>query len=158
MSFQNVDWDGEGTILADGVASSPQVLPCWNMQRRPRRRLAIHKTYLHGQHSFSTSCRLPVDLALLQIVGGLHLAGPELQNRIEPTIKFLSESLKPSPTYVLPMHCTGFNAKVKLEEALGEGCVPAGVGIKVTVEADPQNEARLYPATIQDKDKKSNLK
>lgn len=61
-------------------------------------------------------------------MGGLHLAGPELADRIKPTVNFLAEELIPAPTYVLPMHCSGFAVKVALEAALGEGCVPAGVG------------------------------
>ncbi|KLO18414.1 hypothetical protein SCHPADRAFT_819894 [Schizopora paradoxa] len=84
------------------------------------------------------------------IIGGLHLGGPELQPRIAPTVNFLSDKIKPSPTYVLPMHCTGFNAKVALEEALGEGCVPAGVGITVNIEGDLKDDDRLFPPTIDD--------
>ena len=71
----------------------------------------------------------------IQIIGGLHLAGPELMPRIPPTINFLSQSLSPAPTYVLPMHCSGFAVKCALEEAFGEGCVPAGVGIKISIES-----------------------
>ncbi|KAI0029437.1 beta-lactamase-like protein [Vararia minispora EC-137] len=68
------------------------------------------------------------------VVGGLHLAGPELAPRIAPTVAFLVRGLVPAPTYVLPMHCSGFAAKCALAEALGDGCVPAGTGIKVVVE------------------------
>ena len=38
------------------------------------------------------------------------------------------------------MHCTGFLAKIALQEALGEGCVPAGVGIKVEVQGEAADE------------------
>lgn len=82
------------------------------------------------------------------IVGGLHLGGPELQSRIAPTVEFLASKIRPSPTYVLPMHCTGFHAKVALEEALGEGCVPAGVGITVNIEGNAKADERLFPPTI----------
>ncbi|KAJ3523699.1 hypothetical protein NMY22_g11328 [Coprinellus aureogranulatus] len=71
---------------------------------------------------------------IYMIVGGLHLASADLYPRIEPTVSFFSDSLRPSPTYILPMHCTGWKAKVALEAALGEGVVPAGVGHKVEVE------------------------
>ncbi|KAF5320129.1 hypothetical protein D9611_010275 [Ephemerocybe angulata] len=70
---------------------------------------------------------------IYMIVGGLHLATADLYPRIEPTVKFLSENLRPAPTYVLPMHCTGWKAKIALEEALGEGVVPAGVGHRVEI-------------------------
>jgi len=82
------------------------------------------------------------------IVGGLHLAGPELVDRIKPTIHFLSEALIPSPTYVLPMHCSGFATKVALEAALGEGCVPAGAGHKVIINGVPEDDASLRPPSI----------
>ncbi|TFK16716.1 hypothetical protein FA15DRAFT_676591 [Coprinopsis marcescibilis] len=70
---------------------------------------------------------------IYMIVGGLHLASSDLYPRIEPTVNFLAESLRPSPTYILPMHCTGWRAKVALEQALGEGVVPAGVGHRVEI-------------------------
>ena len=57
---------------------------------------------------------------IFQIVGGLHLAGGEFAARIPQTVDFLADRLRPSPTYVLPMHCTGFQAKIALEKALGE--------------------------------------
>ncbi len=84
-----------------------------------------------------------------QIVGGLHLAGSDLIERIPPTVDFLANKLRPSPTYVLPMHCSGFAAKIALEEAFGEGCVPAGVGHKVIVEGSPGAEKMLHGATYQ---------
>ncbi|KAL0571155.1 hypothetical protein V5O48_010810 [Marasmius crinis-equi] len=81
------------------------------------------------------------------IIGGLHLAGVDMAPRVQPTVEFLSKTLRPSPTYVLPMHCTGFPAKAALEKELGEGCVPAGVGIKVEVVGDREHDARLGAAT-----------
>lgn len=85
---------------------------------------------------------------LEQIIGGLHLASDDLTPRIAPTVHFLSKSLRPAPTYVLPMHCTGFNAKVALEAALGEGCVPAGTGISVLVQGDAASEGMMRPPVI----------
>ena len=83
-----------------------------------------------------------------QIIGGLHLAGAELAYRIPPTIDFFANKLKPSPTYILPMHCTGFGAKVALEKALGEGCVPAGTGMRVEVLGSKEAEKAMHPPTI----------
>ncbi|KAH9952970.1 metallo-beta-lactamase protein [Russula dissimulans] len=82
---------------------------------------------------------------IYMIVGGLHLAGPELADRIKPTVDFLSRALIPAPTYVLPMHCSGFATKIALEAALGEGCVPAGAGHKVVINGVPEN---LRPPSI----------
>ena len=78
------------------------------------------------------------------MIGGLHLAGTELVERIPPTVDFLANKLRPSPTYILPMHCSGFAAKVALEDAFGEGCVPAGVGHRVVIEGTPETEAMMY--------------
>ncbi|OSC99332.1 hypothetical protein PYCCODRAFT_1446804 [Trametes coccinea BRFM310] len=82
------------------------------------------------------------------IIGGLHLAGTELVDRIPPTVDYLANQMRPAPTYVLPMHCTGFAAKVALEHALGEGCVPAAVGHKVIVEGTPESERMIHPPTV----------
>ncbi|EJD02992.1 uncharacterized protein FOMMEDRAFT_108055 [Fomitiporia mediterranea MF3/22] len=82
------------------------------------------------------------------IIGGLHLGGPELASRIPPTVNFLSQRLRPVPTYILPMHCSGFAAKIALEAAFGEGCVPAGVGISIFVKGDAEMDQRLFPPVI----------
>jgi len=79
------------------------------------------------------------------VIGGLHLAGPEFGPRIPMTVDFLSKNLKPAPMYLLPMHCTGFQAKIALEKAFGEGCVPAGVGLKVDVLGDREHDKHLFP-------------
>ncbi|KAK7005606.1 7, 8-dihydropterin-6-methyl-4--aminobenzene-5'-phosphate synthase [Favolaschia claudopus] len=82
------------------------------------------------------------------IIGGLHLSPPDCADRIEPTVAFLSQQMTPAPNFVLPMHCSGFQSKVELEKAFGEGCVPAGVGMKVEVLGDRQFEARLLPTKV----------
>jgi len=65
------------------------------------------------------------------------------------TVEFLSETLRPAPTYILPMHCSGFEAKLALENALGNGCVPAGVGHRIHLESDREIDNRLLPATYE---------
>ncbi|PCH43466.1 hypothetical protein WOLCODRAFT_132776 [Wolfiporia cocos MD-104 SS10] len=86
---------------------------------------------------------------IYMIIGGLHLAGTEFVPRIEPTVDFLANRLRPAPTYVLPMHCSGFAVKIALEKALGEGCVPAGVGHKVEVDGDWEAEKAMFPPSIE---------
>ena len=61
------------------------------------------------------------------------------------TVDFLSKQLRPAPTYVLPMHCSGFQAKIALEAAFGEGCVPAGVGLKVEILGDRAQDVNICP-------------
>lgn len=43
------------------------------------------------------------------------------------------------------MHCSGFQSKLALEVAFGEGCVPAGVGLKVDVLGDRERDKELFP-------------
>jgi 7,8-dihydropterin-6-yl-methyl-4-(beta-D-ribofuranosyl)aminobenzene 5'-phosphate synthase len=81
----------------------------------------------------------------MQIIGGLHLAGPESAPRVPLTVDFLSKQLRPSPTYVVPMHCSGFQSKIALEAAFGERCVPAGVGVRVDVVGDRERDKELFP-------------
>jgi len=92
--------------------------------------------YMVRSFFFELEAVLPKCYLHEQIIGGLHLAGQELSYRIPPTVNFLSSQLSPSLTYILPMHCSGFNSKVALQEAFGEGCVPAGVGLKVQINGD----------------------
>ncbi|KAJ7594426.1 beta-lactamase-like protein [Mycena floridula] len=82
------------------------------------------------------------------IIGGLHLAPPDLASAIAPTVDFLCQELKPSPVYILPMHCSGFKCKLALEKAFGEGCVPAGVGMKVEVVGKKEDDDRLFVGKI----------
>ncbi|KAG6813565.1 hypothetical protein H0H92_009957 [Tricholoma furcatifolium] len=100
-------------------------------------------TYIHGySHEFLFG---KSTLKNLQVIGGLHLAGPEFSSRVPQTVEFLSQQLRPAPTYILPMHCSGFQSKIALEDAFGEGCVPAGVGLKVNVMGDHQQEKNMFP-------------
>ena len=38
------------------------------------------------------------------------------------------------------MHCSGFAAKIALERAFGEGCVPAGVGVGIEIIGSEEGE------------------
>ncbi|KAJ6587029.1 beta-lactamase-like protein [Mycena vulgaris] len=95
------------------------------------------------QNAMSTFSR-PVYM----ICGGLHLADSSTAQRIEPTVDFLSHRMVPAPTYILPMHCSGFQCKIALEAAFGGGCVPAGVGMKVEVVGDRELDKRLFSPRI----------
>ena len=123
-----------------------QVLPCRYCQRSSRCCQDVQTSHIHGKRS-------PLDneyteLKALQIIGGLHLGGPELAYRIEPTVDFFANKLRPSPTYVLPMHCSGFPAKVALERALGDACIAAGTGMKVEVVGDQEAESLIFPPVV----------
>ena len=65
----------------------------------------------------------PIDLVL----GGYHLAGKVMEERIGPTVRDLKTRIDPS--LVAPGHCTGWRAKVKLADAFAPGrYAPSVVG------------------------------
>ena len=65
----------------------------------------------------------PVDLLL----GGFHLAGATVEDRIEPTARDLTDLV--APRIVAPGHCTGWRAAAALATAFSPaGCAPSVVG------------------------------
>ncbi|WVQ64928.1 uncharacterized protein L199_003098 [Kwoniella botswanensis] len=73
---------------------------------------------------------LPLDRPIHAIVGGLHLA-PIQSQPAKQTAEFLSERIVPQPNYVLPLHCTGLEARAMLRDRLGDRVVHCGTGISV---------------------------
>jgi 7,8-dihydropterin-6-yl-methyl-4-(beta-D-ribofuranosyl)aminobenzene 5'-phosphate synthase len=67
----------------------------------------------------------PIDLLL----GGYHLAGTTVEDRIEPTVRDLTELV--APRLVAPGHCTGWRATGALATAFAPaGCAPSVVGTR----------------------------
>ena len=67
----------------------------------------------------------PVDLLL----GGYHLAGSNVEDRIEPTVRDLTELV--APRIVAPGHCTGWRAAAALASAFApSACAPSVVGTR----------------------------
>lgn len=58
---------------------------------------------------------MPVDVVL----GGYHLAGRAMEERIEPTVRDLVERI--DPRVVAPGHCTGWRAKARLADTFAPG-------------------------------------
>jgi 7,8-dihydropterin-6-yl-methyl-4-(beta-D-ribofuranosyl)aminobenzene 5'-phosphate synthase len=54
---------------------------------------------------------------LCVVFGGFHLTGPEYEDRIEPTIAALKEL---NPEYIVPTHCTGYRALVRMEQEISD--------------------------------------
>lgn len=46
------------------------------------------------------------------------------------------------------MHCTGFEAKVALHDALGDGCIPAGTGVRIDVAGDQAMDERISAPSV----------
>ena len=59
------------------------------------------------------------------LLGGLHLTGPGFERIIEPTVDALAAL---APDVVVPAHCTGWRAQMRLAQELGEAFVPGAVG------------------------------
>lgn len=76
------------------------------------------------------------------VVGGLHLIPIETQPVAE-TVEFLGRRMQPRPRWIVPLHCTGVEARGKLIDEFGKDCIPSGVGIKVTVDANLEKEKTL---------------
>ena len=66
------------------------------------------------------------------LLGGLHLTGPAFEPVIEPTVTALSEL---APDLILPAHCTGWRAQLRLAETLPAAYVPNAVGTSVVLAA-----------------------
>ena len=66
------------------------------------------------------------------LLGGFHLSGPAFEPIIEPTVRALTEI---APDLVVPAHCTGWRAQVRLATALPDAYVPNAVGTTFHLEA-----------------------
>ncbi|GLZ54364.1 MBL fold metallo-hydrolase [Actinomycetospora sp. NBRC 106378] len=66
------------------------------------------------------------------LLGGLHLTGPGFEPIIEPTVAALVDL---APDVVVPAHCTGWRAQMRLAQALGDAFVPGAVGSRYSFAA-----------------------
>ncbi len=64
------------------------------------------------------------------VIGGFHLAGPDMGPVIDATI---SEIKSLGPRLVMPMHCTGFGAIAGFKSEFPDSFVLSGVGTKITL-------------------------
>jgi 7,8-dihydropterin-6-yl-methyl-4-(beta-D-ribofuranosyl)aminobenzene 5'-phosphate synthase len=72
----------------------------------------------------------PMDLLL----GGYHLAGTAVEDRIDPTVRDLKQLVE--PRIVAPGHCTGWRAAAALANAFRPGgCAPSVVGTRYVLRA-----------------------
>jgi 7,8-dihydropterin-6-yl-methyl-4-(beta-D-ribofuranosyl)aminobenzene 5'-phosphate synthase len=71
----------------------------------------------------------PVDVLL----GGYHLAGTAVEDRIDATVRDLKQLVE--PRIVAPGHCTGWRAAAALTNAFPGGCAPSVVGTRYVLGA-----------------------
>jgi 7,8-dihydropterin-6-yl-methyl-4-(beta-D-ribofuranosyl)aminobenzene 5'-phosphate synthase len=69
---------------------------------------------------------------IFAVMGGFHLTGPEMEPVIEPTIQGLKDI---DPTYVIPTHCTGRNAIMRIEKEMPGKFLLNMAGTKLTFAA-----------------------
>jgi 7,8-dihydropterin-6-yl-methyl-4-(beta-D-ribofuranosyl)aminobenzene 5'-phosphate synthase len=62
---------------------------------------------------------------VLGVIGGFHLTGPLFVPVIEPTIKAMKQI---NPEYIVPMHCTGWDAINRFFSAMPDSCILNTVG------------------------------
>ena len=62
---------------------------------------------------------------VLGVLGGFHLTGPLFEPVIEPTIKAMKQI---NPEYIVPMHCTGWDAINRFFSAIPDSCILNTVG------------------------------
>ena len=78
--------------------------------------------------------RLRPDRPIDVLLGGYHLAGSAVEDRIEPTVRDLAEHV--APRFVAPGHCTGWRAANALAGAFGPGgYAPSVVGSRYVLGA-----------------------
>ncbi len=65
-------------------------------------------------------------------MGGFHLTGPEMAPIIEPTIQGLKDI---DPTYIIPTHCTGRDAIMRIEKEMPGKFLLNMAGTKLTFAA-----------------------
>ncbi len=66
------------------------------------------------------------------VMGGFHLTGPEMAPIIEPTIQGLKDI---DPTYIIPTHCTGRDAIMRIEREMPGKFLLNMAGTKLTFAA-----------------------
>jgi 7,8-dihydropterin-6-yl-methyl-4-(beta-D-ribofuranosyl)aminobenzene 5'-phosphate synthase len=93
--------EGEGLVVISGCAHAGII------------NMALHAQKILGQQKVHA------------ILGGFHLSGPDFKPVIEPTIKALQ---KINPNWLVPMHCTGWQATNELAQAMPQAFLLSTVG------------------------------
>lgn len=100
---------GKGLVVLSGCAHSGIV----NTVKYARRVTGIDRVYA--------------------VMGGFHLSGPDLEPVIEPTIEALKEI---DPAFIIPTHCTGRNAAMRMEAAFPGRFILNMSGTKISFASD----------------------
>lgn len=111
------------TWLSDTEIADERYVAC----RIKNRGLVVFSACSHaGINNVCQDAALKSGLPIFGIVGGLHLAGACVQERIGVTITDLKQDVQPS--IILGGHCTGWRAKAELAAAFPDHFQPLAVG------------------------------
>ncbi|OWT36218.1 metallo-beta-lactamase superfamily protein [Cryptococcus neoformans Bt1] len=91
--------------------------------------LVVFSSCSHAGISNVITSLLPLSRPIHALIAGLHLV-PTSHQPARETIDFITARVQPRPRWVVPLHCTGLEARGWLRERLGEGCVLGGVGVR----------------------------
>lgn len=123
------------TLGADGWAPDPLILDDQALVVHVRGRGLVVLTGC-GHAGAVNICRYALRLAgvpaLVGLFGGFHLTGPAFEPIIEPTVAALRSM---TPAVIVPAHCTGWRAQVRLATELSDAFVPNAVGTSFTIAA-----------------------
>lgn len=117
-----VDVKGKGLVVFSSYVPSTHP-PIHPLTPPPPRRCS------HAGISNVLTSLLPLSRPIHALIAGLHLV-PTSHQPARETIDFITARVQPRPRWVVPLHCTGLEARGWLRERLGEGCVLGGVGVR----------------------------
>lgn len=112
---------GHHSIRAGVVSADPLILDERFVAAQVRGRgvtlfsACSHAGIVNASLAAAKLCAGSIDLVL----GGFHLAGAQMEQRIEQTVRDLVERVKPN--LVAPGHCTGWRGKAALSRAFAPG-------------------------------------
>jgi 7,8-dihydropterin-6-yl-methyl-4-(beta-D-ribofuranosyl)aminobenzene 5'-phosphate synthase len=112
---------GHHSIRAGVLAADPWILDERFVAAHVRGRgltvlsACSHAGIVNASLAAAKLCEAPIELVL----GGFHLAGALMEQRIDQTVSDLVERVKPK--FVAPGHCTGWRAKAALSRAFAPG-------------------------------------
>jgi 7,8-dihydropterin-6-yl-methyl-4-(beta-D-ribofuranosyl)aminobenzene 5'-phosphate synthase len=123
---------GHLTFTGDDVVEDPLIMDerCLSFRVRGRGVTVLSACSHAGVvnaclEAADTHAGAPVDLVL----GGFHLAGASVEDRIEPTVRDLDERI--GAAVLAPGHCTGWRAKAALAGRFAGGrYAPSAVGVR----------------------------
>ena len=84
--------------------------------------------YVRSANTINYTQELTNGRLLYTLMGGFHLPGSQFRHAVAPTIAAIKAE---NPKMVVPMHCTGTEAKAHFRFEFGEVFVDSAVGTRI---------------------------